>query len=201
MFLTVLEIKNGKTRPDLWIFEPIFTAILEKKMRNPLMWITFCDGTLRVFHFIGAMNCISVLKILLRLQGFLIGAPPIGITWNGIFVARMSQIGYGHGGRKVFWGIWISWDTIHTSHLTLTFWAKVARALTFKRRMSNLNLKNFPSKFWTRLLILWWKISYHVLPVSFFFIGWWPWTLFLLTYFNDHKCFSFYFFSSFPNIA
>ena len=31
--------------------------------------------------------------------------PPIGITWNGIFVARMSQIGYGHGGRKAFWGI------------------------------------------------------------------------------------------------
>ena len=99
--------------------------------------------------------------------------PPIGITWNGIFVARMSQIGYGHGGRKVFWGIWISWDTIHTSHLTLTFWVKVARALTFKRSMSNLNLKDFLSKFWTRLLPFWWKISFRNFLPCVIFIGQW----------------------------
>ena len=31
--------------------------------------------------------------------------PPLALPGMAYFLARMSQIGYGHGGRKVFWGI------------------------------------------------------------------------------------------------
>ena len=92
------------------------------------------------------------------------------------FLARMSQIGYGHGGRKAFWGIWMSWGTIHTYHLT--FWAKKKKKgespQFWKMKHKQPNRKDFSSKFWTKLLKLWclWKISF---PLFFCvtFIGRW----------------------------